>query len=1085
MNLRGIGRKGIIAAAAVFLLILSTAAATAAINTERIPTNSTVVSADTRFKTGLSNAEWEINPAYRSAVTYSGGSFYLPRNRTGAGRTYTDLITVKYSDAGIINGRSVNVEMNIDRLVQTKELDSRTTDKGEFLKLWSTETSLSSYKTSGGAYKCTHTIDVSYRITYADTGELVEMPFFQAVIDVDTKQNVAGVAEGFKAVSGYTKYYTYPACVLVRSGDGFYSPSQLETSGRDSWTKTGFYATTKNGEFKSTHYLTNCRTEIYIFNQYSQNLIDRPSLEVDSSRSYREGEEIVWDVKQRIGKFFETVMSAYGSFSISDDIPEGVSYRSAKALDEKGRDVTDKGSLRYDSSQRRVVFTFKDSFLADKNNYDGSVYTLRIVTEADEIEGTGMTVTDVAQSEISSVSMETNEQSVRIVAPELSVQKTNTGKEYYTGERAGYVITFGQSTEGALAEEAALSDTLPEGLSLDRDSIVISGLQRDDYRLEINEKGFTVHMKSMEYGEYRLEYEAEIRADDVDQTLTNTAVITASNADPRRHTSDLTVLEIPKFMAGYRFVSGDDTPLPQDIIDALPEDKREYVSGSEVTAIAPEAENVDVGTGLWTFEGYDMEKIIIENENVLFTGTWTYREYPAVLSVDKKAAAGVYYDGDEIRYTIDFRQELQGIDAENVVVKDELPEGLILDEESISVTGLAEDRYSLRTGADRFSMSIPSLDFGEYRIEYTARADTGKNEASLTNIVSISADNGREPASSDETVNIEGQFEADYDFVSDDGSGLPDEIEKLIPKDGSWYREGDEVTAKKPEKTGVVTDEGRWDFKGYDADTKRVEGRDISFTGTWSLDRPAFSIEKDHDRTIPYYAGDKAEYRIDFSQDTKGAYGLGVRITDILPEGYALDEDSIRLEGAREYTVKASEQGFEVTVDRLEYGKYALLYSCEITAEDRERTFTNEASITGENSHVKKTVRDELTVLEIPKRVKYEFYSDDGSILPPEVLALLPEDPDIYYRGDSVKAAEPEAGSVKVPGKTWRFEGYDEEMKNVKDEDVTFSGRWTKVLDITAKTGDDILVYGFFGTLMALAAVSGALAAGRRKGIGR
>ena len=174
-----------------------------------------------------------------------------------------------------------------------------------------------------------------------------------------------------------------------------------------------------------------------------------------------------------------------------------------------------------------------------------------------------------------------------------------------------------------------------------------------------------------------------------------------------------------------------------------------------------------------------------------------------------------------------------------------------------------------------------------------------------------------------------------------------------------------------------------------------------------------------------------------------------------------------------------------MTVDRLEYGKYALLYSCEITAEDRERTFTNEASITGENSHVKKTVRDELTVLEIPKRVKYEFYSDDGSILPPEVLALLPEDPDIYYRGDSVKAAEPEAGSVKVPGKTWRFEGYDEEMKNVKDEDVTFSGRWTKVLDITAKTGDDILVYGFFGTLMALAAVSGALAAGRRKGIGR
>ena len=79
-----------------------------------------------------------------------------------------------------------------------------------------------------------------------------------------------------------------------------------------------------------------------------------------------------------------------------------------------------------------------------------------------------------------------------------------------------------------------------------------------------------------------------------------------------------------------------------------------------------------------------------------------------------------------------------------------------------------------------------------------------------------------------------------------------------------------------------------------------------------------------------------------------------------------------------------------------------------------------------------------------------------------------------------VRAVRPEAESVKVTGGTWRFTGYDKEKKTVEDN-VLFVGTWTYTMDIFSKTGDSILLPALFLTIMAIAAVSGALAAGGRK----
>ena len=260
---------------------------------------------------------------------------------------------------------------------------------------------------------------------------------------------------------------------------------------------------------------------------------------MDSSRVYRQGEEILWEVKQRIGEFFVTVMSPYDSFSISDDIPGAVSYKSAEVTDEKGRNVTHLEHLNTMNRKERL-HSASEKNSCGINPYMTALYIrMRIKTEAEAPREPVETVQNTAWSEISGIIMETNLQAVTIAAPELSVQKTNTGKEYYRGERVTYKITFSQRTEGVTAENAALRDILPEGLRLDRETVSLTGLEEGEYTVKFEDNGYEINIERLEYGEYTLTYEAKVDAEDRAQTLTNTAVITASNAERKEHSSNI------------------------------------------------------------------------------------------------------------------------------------------------------------------------------------------------------------------------------------------------------------------------------------------------------------------------------------------------------------------------------------------------------------------------------------------------------------------------------------------------------------------------------------------------------------------
>lgn len=81
--------------------------------------------------------------------------------------------------------------------------------------------------------------------------------------------------------------------------------------------------------------------------------------------------------------------------------------------------------------------------------------------------------------------------------------------------------------------------------------------------------------------------------------------------------------------------------------------------------------------------------------------------------------------------------------------------------------------------------------------------------------------------------------------------------------------------------------------------------------------------------------------------------------------------------------------------------------------------------------------------------VEYSFVSADGQKeLPEGVKALLPKDDEMYAKGDTVQAVEPETTSFKAEDGIWKFKSYDAKSKEVNDENlkegkIQFVGTWT------------------------------------------
>ena len=130
-----------LAAAAVAAVLITYTSAVSAVATGTVPDSSAIVPSGYTFDTGYINAEWTINDAYKNVITVmdkrSGEgciSFVVAKNDSST-KTYTDPLTVIYRNAGKINGRYVDIKLNVDKLVQTGSTNTNI-DQSLYTVLW-------------------------------------------------------------------------------------------------------------------------------------------------------------------------------------------------------------------------------------------------------------------------------------------------------------------------------------------------------------------------------------------------------------------------------------------------------------------------------------------------------------------------------------------------------------------------------------------------------------------------------------------------------------------------------------------------------------------------------------------------------------------------------------------------------------------------------------------------------------------------------------------------------------------------------------------------------------------------------------
>lgn len=80
-----------------------------------------------------------------------------------------------------------------------------------------------------------------------------------------------------------------------------------------------------------------------------------------------------------------------------------------------------------------------------------------------------------------------------------------------------------------------------------------------------------------------------------------------------------------EYSANYLFESKNSSnPLPQEILDRLPESLTELQSGAIVIPTAIQNKTLETDTGIWNFLGWDEDSKVVENDDITFKGLWEF-----------------------------------------------------------------------------------------------------------------------------------------------------------------------------------------------------------------------------------------------------------------------------------------------------------------------------------------------------------------------------------------------------------------------------------------------------------------------------
>lgn len=406
---------------------------------------------------------------YTTAAGATGKALYVKIPDRTKTTTFKNFGTIVYKKTGKIFGKYVDVTVNFTSMTVYPEANpslqnsDKTMTVARMLYNNLYVSSTDSDGDSGMFYRGRKDIQTTVTITWNEGGGVVNLPFYVGVADIDATGSY--FQESWIGGSGFDgTIYTWQENnrVLDKANNRMTAPQNGSTSGNDSWYKAGLIATTSKGNMSMTWVQGNCGAEIQLYSQYQE--MPAPTKTVDKTSAVK-GDTITWTVNQKVGTFYNNMFNTYSSFSLSDPIPQGVEYQSARVYS-GSEDITAKGTLSYHQSSRLLTFTLGSGTLGNVDFYKGQTISMRITAKALLPQEVSKTVQNTASAVISGYSQNTNTVTTVIRRPDLTITKKAGKATYQSYETVPYTVQVKQTTSGLSARNVTISDTLPKQMTL-------------------------------------------------------------------------------------------------------------------------------------------------------------------------------------------------------------------------------------------------------------------------------------------------------------------------------------------------------------------------------------------------------------------------------------------------------------------------------------------------------------------------------------------------------------------------------------------------------------------------------------------
>lgn len=517
-----------------------------------IPPSTQVVPLNYKAGSTIISYNTSAYPGKFKTVTYSNGTrgLCVKISSQTASYSYNNFCTVTYPKATTLRGRYIDVKIDFTSMTigPKKGNDYLANDNYMAFARITPSGGTNVFDSAGVAtkddgnrrgYGAKKTLTTKVTVTWSDTGNPVELPFYQGVRDIDAFDDY--FTEGWYAGQGFdSTFYVWNGCIAKYSGSTMMAQTaeKMNTSGDNEYKQTGLIAPTNGGTWYMAWYGGNCGTGLRIYSQYKD--LEAPTKSVDKSSAVK-GDTITWKVNQKVGTFYTDMYSVYTNFRFSDTIPEGVDYQSARVYNGSA-DVTSQGTLAYNEDTRQLSFTLNSSLLAPQSFYKGQTISMQITATAENPKEVSKTITNQASSVISGEAQNTNTVTTVIRRPELAITKKAAGSEYQERETVPYTVTVKQTTADLTGKNTVITDALPDGLTLSGEP-QLTGVAGT---VSTSGNTWTVNLPELAYGQTAtITFPAKAEDVHLEKEITNTVRVTMEDVPEKQASATVKILPIP------------------------------------------------------------------------------------------------------------------------------------------------------------------------------------------------------------------------------------------------------------------------------------------------------------------------------------------------------------------------------------------------------------------------------------------------------------------------------------------------------------------------------------------------------------